>query len=836
MLNRFLLSTLDSRWKNILVLLCMSVLWHISYGQQDPKVDSMLMAVQSMVDDTEKVHILLDLSTHFRKISNYTDSKKYAEDALLFAEKIKFRKGIAMSHRIIGQLYYTQANYNDALKEYTITYNICKEIGHKKGMSDTYMFIGETHFYQANNDEALHNYLAALPIQEEIGDKSGIAFAQNQIGAVYKAQGRYDEALRSFQACIETYEELKNKSGIATAYSHIGNIYALQGNYAEALKYVKAFLQINEGSGDKMDVAYMYHMVGYLNDMQGNYIEALSNYLSSLKILEEIGDKIRITATYGNIGGIYLSLGNYTEALHHYMSSLQINKEIGNKAGIASDYNNISVIYMQQGKFTEAMENNQASLTLKEEMGDKVGMGQSYNNFAVIYERQGKLNDALENYMTAFNITEEIGDKKGHALYSINIGKINTLLNSFTEAKKYLDAGLALSIELGIKHEIMQAYEGLTQLDSVMGNYKEALAHYKLYIFYKDSLANEESKKVLNEIQTKYETEKKDKEIHNLEKEKIISNLELKAHQEALTRIQLEKEKILVANLFNISQVDLLANEKRLQQLEIEKNEVEFAMQKAETESKQGQLVLLNKEGEIQKLEIKKQTLFKNYLLAGLVLFGILAFFVYNNYRTRQKLKLQTLRNKIASDLHDDVGSTLSSISIFSEMAQQQSKEVIPLLNTIGESSRKMLDAMADIVWTINPENDQFEKIILRMRSFAYDLLGAKKIDFEFIADEDVTKIRLPMEVRKNLYLIFKEATNNIVKYAEADRALFSIKEEKNNLTILIRDNGKGFDPYKPTEGNGIKNMKKRASEIGAKLLIDSFPGSGTTIQLQIAV
>ena len=110
---------------------------------------------------------------------------------------------------------------------------------------------------------------------------------------------------------------------------------------------------------------------------------------------------------------------------------------------------------------------------------------------------------------------------------------------------------------------------------------------------------------------------------------------------------------------------------------------------------------------------------------------------------------------------------------------KQQSKELIPMLESIGESSRKMLDAMADIVWTINPENDNFEKIILRMRSFAYELLGAKKIDFEFNADDTVAKMKLPMDVRKNLYLIFKEATNNMVKYADADRAFFSITWNK---------------------------------------------------------
>jgi signal transduction histidine kinase len=147
-----------------------------------------------------------------------------------------------------------------------------------------------------------------------------------------------------------------------------------------------------------------------------------------------------------------------------------------------------------------------------------------------------------------------------------------------------------------------------------------------------------------------------------------------------------------------------------------------------------------------------------------------------------------------------------------------------------------MLDAMADIVWTIKPENDQFEKIIMRMRSFAYELLGAKKIDFEFIADESVEKFKLPMEVRRNLYLIFKEATNNMVKYAGANKAMFAIKGGKNELTMMIRDNGKGFDVSKSTEGNGLKNMKKRAIEIGGQLIIDSNPGNGTLIEIRIAV
>jgi signal transduction histidine kinase len=393
--------------------------------------------------------------------------------------------------------------------------------------------------------------------------------------------------------------------------------------------------------------------------------------------------------------------------------------------------------------------------------------------------------------------------------------------------------GLAISKGIGNKEHAKDIYYSLSKLDSAEGNYQQALTYYKLYIDYKDSLLNETNSKQIAQLIEQYESEKKEEKLLKLENEKKINSLLLKTKDDSLklitaekNKMQLESEKVKLEN-------EKIGNQIRLQSLQIEKDSAYYAMQKAQAEKNQEQL---NKEKTIQTLETRKQKQAKNYLIAGLALFTILSFFIYRNYHARQKLKLLTLRNKIASDLHDDVGSTLSSISIFSQMAQQQSKEAIPLLESIGESSRKMLDAMADIVWTINPENDQFEKIIMRMRSFAYELLGAKKIDFEFISDEEVEKFKLPMEVRRNLYLIFKEATNNMVKYSEARRAMFAIKGEKNNLTMIIKDDGRGFNIAGSTNGNGLKNMKQRAKEIGADFIIDSRPGNGTIIQLKIAV
>lgn len=217
---------------------------------------------------------------------------------------------------------------------------------------------------------------------------------------------------------------------------------------------------------------------------------------------------------------------------------------------------------------------------------------------------------------------------------------------------------------------------------------------------------------------------------------------------------------------------------------------------------------------------------------AVLLMAVALAVYGFYRYRLRHILKLQNIRNKIAADLHDDIGSTLNSISVYSEVAKKDPARQTHALNMIGESSRKVIDAMSDIVWTINPENDGFEKVILRMRSLSYNLLKAKKIDFIFKADENLNDIKLSLEARRNFYLIFKEVLNNLVKYSRAGRVSISLESKSNTLTLLIRDDGVGFDIAQKYNGNGLINMKKRAIEMNGQLIIDSGADIGTSILL----
>jgi signal transduction histidine kinase len=222
-----------------------------------------------------------------------------------------------------------------------------------------------------------------------------------------------------------------------------------------------------------------------------------------------------------------------------------------------------------------------------------------------------------------------------------------------------------------------------------------------------------------------------------------------------------------------------------------------------------------------------------------LAAFVVPLYFIYR-LRIKRYEAIQKLREKVARDLHDDVGSTLTSINILSEMSIQKvngnSHEISDYLHRISNNSSQMMDAMDDIVWNIKPANDTMVKIIARMREYAATIFEPKEILYRFANEELVKNISLNMDVRRSLLLIFKEALNNIVKYAGAKMVSIEFKLVKDNLYLTIRDDGKGFDINTVKYGNGIENMTKRASNFNGDLEIESKENVGTKVIITIPV
>ncbi|MEO9022506.1 MAG: two-component regulator propeller domain-containing protein [Ginsengibacter sp.] len=222
------------------------------------------------------------------------------------------------------------------------------------------------------------------------------------------------------------------------------------------------------------------------------------------------------------------------------------------------------------------------------------------------------------------------------------------------------------------------------------------------------------------------------------------------------------------------------------------------------------------------------------------LLLGYIAavFYFLYRYRVNQFLKIEKLRNKISLDLHDDIGSTLSSISILSDMAlrRKEEPEAEDMLREIKDNSISMMEKMDDIVWSINPKNDSLESLFLRIRSFAAKLFEAKGINYTINIGENIQHIHVLMEYRRHIYLIMKEAINNLVKYSECTEAQIHVSHHTPLLTIIIKDNGKGYDAGHAIHGNGLAGMKKRAKEMNAEIKIEPKINEGTVITLFVKI
>jgi signal transduction histidine kinase len=200
-------------------------------------------------------------------------------------------------------------------------------------------------------------------------------------------------------------------------------------------------------------------------------------------------------------------------------------------------------------------------------------------------------------------------------------------------------------------------------------------------------------------------------------------------------------------------------------------------------------------------------------------------------------MAVEQLRNRVARDLHDDMGSTLSTINILTAMAINKVNVDITktsdYLHKIAEYSERMMDVMDDIVWSIKPSNDSMQKITARMREFATNVLEAKEIEFDFKIDDEVSDIKLNMEARRDFFLVFKEAVNNAAKYSKASHVLIHVKMQNKKLVLVVQDDGIGF-AIADADGNGLGNMQKRAENLNGIVTIQSEKGTGTLVKLVI--
>ena len=221
-----------------------------------------------------------------------------------------------------------------------------------------------------------------------------------------------------------------------------------------------------------------------------------------------------------------------------------------------------------------------------------------------------------------------------------------------------------------------------------------------------------------------------------------------------------------------------------------------------------------------------------------LVVLALAACGLYRN-RMNRLLAIERVRAQIAADLHDDIGSTLSQISILGEVLRQKAETScrgcldVESLSRIATASREALDSLSDIVWAIDPRRDHLRDLIQRSRRFASDVFTARDIELRFSVPEG-EDVPLDADVRRDLYLMLKEGVNNSARHSGCTAASVGFSIEEGWLVARVEDNGIGFDQSRENDGHGLTSLRARALRIGGALTVESAPAAGTAIELRI--
>jgi tetratricopeptide (TPR) repeat protein len=490
-------------------------------------------------------------------------------------------------------------------------------------------------------EQALGYGEEAVKLARQLNWGKGEAYALKNIGTIYTKSADYSEAMEYQEKAMKIFEQLHDKTGIGRCLNSIGFMYLRLYDYPKALEYFEKAVKKAEETGDKYGMSRSLDNLGIVYRALSNYPKAIESNEKSLRFSQEIGDKSIINSNLNELGISYFDLSDYPIAMEYFEKSLNLSEELGNRRGTALTLLNIGNIYFRLHDYTKALEYYEKSLKIKEELNLRADMSGDLSNMGRCYLEQHDFTKALEYFKNSMKIEEEYAHKDGIAMNMTSIAKVYYVRSDYPKALEYSEKALKISEELGNKINIVDAMSTISAIYWKMADYHKSLEY-----------ANK-ALGVARETGTL---------MPQLE---VLENL-----LDAYEKIGPTEKKFEYYKMY-ITCRDSIVNENNAKK--IVELQMQYEFDKKESLAKAGQ----EKKDAIALKELQKQKLLKYSFLGGIVLVLLLFFFIYRNYHVRQELRLHEIRNKIAGDLHDDIGSTLNSISIYSEVARKKDGSAI---------------------------------------------------------------------------------------------------------------------------------------------------------------
>jgi signal transduction histidine kinase len=605
--------------------------------------------------------------------------------------------------------------------------------------------------------------------------------------------------------------------GVLSVAKYFGNQYAKTGELEKSLSFYKSL--VIEHKFDTKQLSTAYNQIGIYHVYMGHYDSTEVYFLKALKMRQQLNDSLGMGASLNNLGNVVLSKGDYDKATEYFIKALKIREQINDTAGIASSVNNLGMIFYKQRNFKEAIVYYQRALELNQQQNNLSKEGFILLNLGNIYDEMGVLDSSVYYYQKAIIVAEEFGDARLMAMSYGNMGVTQQNLSHYDLAKSYINKALKIRLEsedlegqailynnlggifnktlqldsaiiffkkslslakqIDFKETVRDNYLGLSVAYESLNQFEKAYSSYQEYTFIKDSMLNETTTEQIAEINTKYETEKKEKEIA---KQKVnIAEQDLKMKQRNFLLLGL-----LLLLLFLVSSGYFIYKQQKQKQLRlIEENRLKDEI---------AQVIIQN--------------------------------------------ELHEERLRISRDLHDNIGSQLtfiiSSVDNMKHLFKSADEKLNTKLSDVSNFTRTTITQLRDTIWALNKDEINFDDLKSRLFNYIENAQLAQE-QTEFIFKDDLTsKFTLNSIQGVSIYRIVQEALNNTMKYAAATNVVLTIAESEKNVTLLIKDDGVGFNMPEIQLGNGLENMKNRAAEINAEFEILSTLNEGTEILLTL--
>ncbi|MGL2966513.1 tetratricopeptide repeat-containing sensor histidine kinase [Flavobacterium sp. XGLA_31] len=596
----------------------------------------------------------------------------------------------------------------------------------------------------------------------------------------YYSKVAIDSALHYGGKAVVESKKLGDSTLLAQVYSDIGAVYFIKGDFLNSkLNYLTAY-NIRKLRKDAKGLAKINNNLANIYEKTHQYKQAMSTFLEALEYFEAVKDEKNSSITKGNIGLILLKLKNYPKALQYINEVVVYQEKNGFTEELCVSCLNLGNVYLQMQDTVNALKFYDKSVKACTAVGNKKGISSGYNNIASIKTEQKKSKDALRFYEKSKQVREELHSDLDKANFDLNLAQDYLVNKKYREAQKLLLSTRPFYEQTRCNEKLQKNYKSLITVYSYL-NKPDSVAFYvdKLAVL-DEQLLVDKTVKQTTELETKYQTEKKEKLLQKSKAAIAIRELEIKK----------QETQFLVLGLVSWGLLIIIYLIYRQQKLKNKQQQQEFELKSA-----------------IAKIETQN--------------------------------KLQEQRLQISRDLHDNIGSQLtfiiSSVDNIKYAFEIQNQKLDHKLSNISNFAKSTIIELRDTIWAMNHSEITFEDLKARIHNFVEKAKEVRQdIAFDVTIEDSLKPITFSSVEGMNIYRTIQEAINNSIKYAEANSIKIDIRKRQNSIDITIVDDGKGFDSTTTALGNGIQNMKKRIAEINGTFALQSTPQAGTTITINL--